>query len=684
MHNNKRVRNKEIIQAVAKAAEVKGSSVVLLNPGAPNSWTLHDKENGLVWKVVKQSLKRKKNFEAELEILEQLDENQYVVKHISVGKITVAKQNLDYLIFPYIEGNTLWDLLNSRKEFSSAEVINIVEQLVKAVEYLKSNDIVHHDIKPANIILTEDGEVRLLDLGIALFESKKITNDIKNGRGPYAYLSPEKWRYLVHADSLNMRMISFASDLFSIGGVAYELTTGVKLASRISIRDLTDISDSLEQAPHNISTELSSLIGVLLHVNPTNRINGTSAEYGIAWFPEPCVLDTPLWLQLYNVGYPAIRECIEEIELETNWGMLFAGDVWGNDSKFESEALFIKEQGGKLMFDPATYRLQYPAEHHGYLKYRNYYSYGSISPEIFLNSRLEKKGEEVIKEVIDFQKKLKCDYYIPPYFCIEKIGDIWTEVNFRTFEKTKKLLENSGETDKPLFFGTVLSQRLILNKNELRTFVTLLLSNSEIENIFLILESTRESSNKNNNLEYLKNVSELIEVLSKHKNIFLAQADIEALGYLGKGLAAFSITPDFRGRKTSVHEKFTKPAATGGTQPNARYFAQQLWNDILASNELDDSGAKKLGSDRVLSCGCRYCTEKGRDVRGDRDNNNKHFILNIDAQTKKIQDNPAGNVFESMLVNAKKNYEFLENKCKLKFDKTTNGDFIPVWIEAFK
>jgi tetratricopeptide (TPR) repeat protein len=125
---------------------------------------------------------------------------------------------LSYIAMELVEGRSLKDLLTSGKGFTYSEVARIGAVIAAALEYAHSKGVIHRDVKPANILVTAEGAVKIMDFGVARLESSDLTT---SGQfvGTPNYMSPEQ---------LTGHPIDGRSDLFSLGLVLFELLTGVR------------------------------------------------------------------------------------------------------------------------------------------------------------------------------------------------------------------------------------------------------------------------------------------------------------------------------------------------------------------------------------------------------------------------------------------------------------------------
>lgn len=124
---------------------------------------------------------------------------------------------LHYLVMEFIDGQTLKEFIRSNGPLTPAEALPIMEQLVSAISNAHDNGIVHRDIKPQNILMDHDGNVKITDFGIAMALSATAHTKTNSVLGTVHYLSPEQARG---------GMATKKSDVYSVGIVFYELLTG--------------------------------------------------------------------------------------------------------------------------------------------------------------------------------------------------------------------------------------------------------------------------------------------------------------------------------------------------------------------------------------------------------------------------------------------------------------------------
>src|SRR5574344_500738 len=127
------------------------------------------------------------------------------------------ENNLYYIVMELIKGKTLKEIINKDGAISWKWAVNIAMQIASALELAHKSGIVHRDIKPHNIIITEDGVAKVTDFGIAKAVSNSTMTAFGTTIGSVHYFSPEQARGSV---------TDAKSDLYSLGVVMYEMLTG--------------------------------------------------------------------------------------------------------------------------------------------------------------------------------------------------------------------------------------------------------------------------------------------------------------------------------------------------------------------------------------------------------------------------------------------------------------------------
>lgn len=123
-----------------------------------------------------------------------------------------------YIAMEFIRGVSLRQFL-MQQSFSLKRSLDIILQIAYALSHLHSHGVIHRDLKPENILIAEDGEVKVIDFGIAqLHEEGKAPSKTLPLMGTPSYMSPEQKE--------DPSSVSFASDIYSLGIITYELVLG--------------------------------------------------------------------------------------------------------------------------------------------------------------------------------------------------------------------------------------------------------------------------------------------------------------------------------------------------------------------------------------------------------------------------------------------------------------------------
>ena len=175
---------------------------------------------------------------------------------------------LHYLVMENIRGDNLKDIINKRGKLSLVEALDITNQILSALQVAHQNDIIHCDIKPHNILITPDKDVKVTDFGIAkaVSATTTMTDTIM---GSAHYFSPEQAKG---------GEIKSHSDLYSVGIVLYEMVTGevpfnADSPISVALKHINEDPKSPIEINSKISDKLNNLIMKSLSKDPKNRFD---------------------------------------------------------------------------------------------------------------------------------------------------------------------------------------------------------------------------------------------------------------------------------------------------------------------------------------------------------------------------------------------------------------------------
>jgi len=178
-----------------------------------------------------------------------------------------------FIVMEYVRGIDLFDLLERKNQLPTDVAAIVALQVARALDYAHFRGIVHRDVKPANIMVSRQGEVKLMDFGIARDDSMRDLTETGTGLGTPSYMSPEQ----ILGDKLDFR-----SDLFSLGIVLYQMVTGQKpFVEDDSFTVMQKIRLDRYVAPRKLNPQvprqLEHIMARCMEKMPANRYASTQA-----------------------------------------------------------------------------------------------------------------------------------------------------------------------------------------------------------------------------------------------------------------------------------------------------------------------------------------------------------------------------------------------------------------------
>jgi serine/threonine-protein kinase len=159
---------------------------------------------------------RLERFRREMHLVGRLD-HPNVVRAYDADRVGDAL----YLVLEYVPGRTLDDLLTARGKLPAAEAVYYVAQAALGLDHAHRRGVVHRDVKPSNLLLSDSGRVKVLDLGLGVLLEREESDGFKTETGiavgTMEYLSPEQ---------ACLKPVDGRSDIYSLGCVLYHLISG--------------------------------------------------------------------------------------------------------------------------------------------------------------------------------------------------------------------------------------------------------------------------------------------------------------------------------------------------------------------------------------------------------------------------------------------------------------------------
>ena len=142
-----------------------------------------------------------------------------VLSHPNIVKVYDVSfgDRLQYIVMEYIEGITLKEYIEQQGYINWKDAVHFLTQILRALQHAHDKGIIHRDIKPQNIMLLQNGTIKVTDFGIARFSRGDTKTITESAIGSVHYISPEQARGEVTDDK---------ADIYSVGVVLYEMLTG--------------------------------------------------------------------------------------------------------------------------------------------------------------------------------------------------------------------------------------------------------------------------------------------------------------------------------------------------------------------------------------------------------------------------------------------------------------------------
>ncbi len=172
-----------------------------------------------------------------------------------------------YIVMEYVEGKNLKQLLKKRGKLTAAEVVDIMLQITSAMGVAHDSLIIHRDLKPQNILIKDDGEVKITDFGIAMALNATQLTQTNSAMGSVHYFPPEQ---------ANGKGSTLKSDVYSLGIMMYELLTGTlpfrgDNAVEIALKHLKEPIPSIRTELPELPQSIENIIIRATAKNPKNR-----------------------------------------------------------------------------------------------------------------------------------------------------------------------------------------------------------------------------------------------------------------------------------------------------------------------------------------------------------------------------------------------------------------------------
>ena len=202
-----------------------------------------------------------------------------------------------YIVMEYIDGKTIKQLLKKRGNLTLSEAIDIMLQLTDGMAHAHDSYIIHRDLKPQNVMIKDDGSIKITDFGIAMAINATQLTQTNSVMGSVHYLPPEQ---------AAGKRATTKSDIYSMGIIFYELLTGVlpfrgDNAVEIALKHMRDELPSVRDEHPELPQSVDNIIRRATAKNPKNRYDDVRSMHADLL---TCLNDDRLNEEKYQYKFP--------------------------------------------------------------------------------------------------------------------------------------------------------------------------------------------------------------------------------------------------------------------------------------------------------------------------------------------------------------------------------------------
>lgn len=508
-----------------------------------------------------------KRLDREIEALKRVN-SKYTVKYIADGYYENDHRQYIYIIMEYVKGTTLKQLLiNDKAPWDVNSATEFVIEVINGINEIHSQNLIHRDIKPDNLVICDNGQIKIIDYGLSkIIDFSTITRSGTRIGAPH-FMSPEQ--------ILDGKNITHVSDYYAIGVIMYLLLTGELLFESVreeeityktlhakppapsSLNPATPINIErvtlklLAKAPYERYKTASEIIDALK--SKTLVPSNTSEDDRVKFYPRLMHTDAAILenfassLNLDGADYP--------IHLHKLGGRI--------------DKLLKKSSDFDLFADPGTNRMVYT----GYRKTASLkdlpYAPTGFNPYEVEDFEEEARLEGFVKSVIDLQIANDCTILTAPNFFFDSAFDDWFDLNIRLLRSARGYIDSNYPGYKLL--ATICTKAETLSRKKEQKKIIEHYGNNGFDYLAFYVDSIRENMNDAQLYNYIDTALKIKE-FTKAK---LIGCRIPAVG-LGLLTIGFDAITSGLGVLDTFDKAIIEKENDFATMPQKQYFPDLL------------------------------------------------------------------------------------------------------------
>lgn len=571
----------------------------------------------------------------EIEALKRV-KHKNTINYIDDGSFENNNQKYIYVIMEQAKGIELKKYINEN-DIPLDDAINIVNQILDALDCIHKNNIIHRDLKPQNIFIDEDKNIKVLDYGLSKVIDFTSITSTGEAIGSPIYMSPEQL--------VDSKHIDYRSDYYSLGIILFELLSRKFPYNFSNINELfykilnekpISILQYMPQMPNYVDNLIITLLEKDVYKRPDNiqKIKDLLNTNNVLEKKNE-ILQPSFYLRLYNEN-----TIMKEFYLDGNKieNAVFPINLQANQKNLLKQ---LDSNNINYFFDPATIRLTYDtfSDNKGLIELP-YAPDGYDKYEIRDFDSIEKK-REYVKNVVEEQLKYNSNYILAPFHASNNSNfvsikgdtlDTWFTLDVKLLKETKDYLIQN-KIDRKLVMGICVKKDILTTASE-REYLLNVLTSLPVDMYIMYVDTI----DYNSNISEIYNYMFTLLKLQKFSNKPVIAGRINSafgLVLLSLGLYAFeSGASRFESYYEELYSERNNPYNMYVT-----YYIPELLKVISISRKDPSKLVGILDSDigNTLKCNCPYCKGKRIEEVLQEKNCRLHFLYNRNREIESIR-----------------------------------------------